>query len=87
MTTNSSAAKTLKSLAQTLYEASPSSGWSGPWRSLGQDQVEWWTHYAAMARRHVLNEIGMFSADANRDESDSLDSANQQFAGAELNLR
>jgi len=41
------------SLAQKLYEASPASGWSGPWHRLPEGQRRWWEEFAALARTYV----------------------------------
>jgi hypothetical protein len=43
-------------LAQKLYEASPVSGWSGPWHLLGDVQQQWWESFAALARAYVRME-------------------------------
>ncbi|MEJ7839252.1 MAG: hypothetical protein WKF81_10565 [Thermomicrobiales bacterium] len=62
MTPHISGTQSKKSLAQTLFETSPTSGWSGPWSALGREQIEWWTDYAAMARQFILDEVRRFAA-------------------------
>lgn len=63
MTPLISGTQSTKSLAQTLFEGSPTSGWTGPWSALGREQIVWWTDYAAVARQFILDEVRRLTVD------------------------
>lgn len=55
MTSIDAGPNSASSLAQVLFESSSSSGCMGPWGSLGQAQLDWWTNYADIARQFMLD--------------------------------
>jgi hypothetical protein len=75
------ARKPLKSLAQALFEASPTVGWQGTWDRLGEPQRQWWEAYAEVARAYLASyeHISDDLVDPTPDESD-VDSATCQEA-------